>query len=305
MAKKTLTIVSVTGSQAYAQGAVYSIETSFLELQHKISHIECLLISPERPYYCPSYIKHIPCKPFSYLEYNLFMLYGLGQFINTDFCLVVQNDGWVINGNNWKDDFFNYDYIGAPVPDLIEVVNNQYVRRFDIDFWQKHKDNLPPNIYESQNGGFSLRSRKLLNAPRALGLSLEISNFESFQQIPLEMKWNFNSDIRHAEDSYLSCIKRQILMHHGIKFAPRNIAAQFSVEYLPIQKIENIPLDSLFGCHFSSLLTLIGSKKVQVNVNIYSLNDFSTNKLLNLLSTYNYEFIVPTEFNKINFNRNA
>lgn len=54
--------------------------------------------------------------------------------VDTDHFLVVQWDGWAIDGTAWTDDFLNYDYIGAP-------------------WWYDH--------HNVGNGGFSLRSRDL------------------------------------------------------------------------------------------------------------------------------------------------
>ena len=48
-------------------------------------------------------------------EYNNFML-KIGEYIESDFALVVQDDGHIVNPNNWSDEFLAYDYIGAPWP---------------------------------------------------------------------------------------------------------------------------------------------------------------------------------------------
>ena len=48
-------------------------------------------------------------------EYNNFML-KIGEYIESDFALVVQDDGHIVNPNNWSDEFLAYDYIGAPCP---------------------------------------------------------------------------------------------------------------------------------------------------------------------------------------------
>jgi len=74
-------------------------------------------------------------------EYNDFMLYELDQHIDTDFCLVTQVNGFIINPHLWDDDFLNYDYIGAPW--------------FDLGWNRTNRIG---------NGGFSLRSKKLLKA---------------------------------------------------------------------------------------------------------------------------------------------
>jgi hypothetical protein len=75
-------------------------------------------------------------------EYSHFMVKKLADHITTDFVLVVQIDGFIMNVDKWTDDFLKYDYIGAP--------------------WhvsQLKKDMLPE--HRVGNGGFSMRSRKL------------------------------------------------------------------------------------------------------------------------------------------------
>lgn len=47
-------------------------------------------------------------------DYNHFVFKELGSYIDTGHILVIQHDGYVIDGNAWDPDFLNYDYIGAP-----------------------------------------------------------------------------------------------------------------------------------------------------------------------------------------------
>ncbi|MCK3654573.1 hypothetical protein A4G19_01950 [Pasteurellaceae bacterium Macca] len=125
-----ITIVSITGSSLYTQGSMFAIQQSYMQMPGA----KALLISPDRPADLPSYIQHIPCKPFSYIEYNFFVLYGLQHYIKTEFCLIVQNDGWVLDGNNWRDEFLNYDFIGAVVPTYLRYENNQ-LKKFSDSQW--------------------------------------------------------------------------------------------------------------------------------------------------------------------------
>lgn len=70
-------------------------------------------------------------------EYSEFMIKKLKDYFDTTHCLVIQHDGYVINGDAWDDEFLKYDYIGAP--------------------WLYPDDNVG-------NGGFSLRSLYLQRA---------------------------------------------------------------------------------------------------------------------------------------------
>lgn len=74
----------------------------------------------------------------SKLEYSKFMINKLDEYVNTTFCLVIQHDGYVLDGSAWDDDFMKYDYIGAS--------------------W------LYTDGRNVGNGGFSLRSKNLLTA---------------------------------------------------------------------------------------------------------------------------------------------
>jgi hypothetical protein len=40
----------------------------------------------------------------------------LAQAFDTDFCLCVQHDGWILNPERWTDEFLAWDFIGAPWP---------------------------------------------------------------------------------------------------------------------------------------------------------------------------------------------
>ena len=68
--------------------------------------------------------------------YSKFILQELHKHIHTDFVLIVQWDGYIINPEAWKPLFLDYDYIGA--------------------IWHWHPENRRVG-----NGGFSLRSKKL------------------------------------------------------------------------------------------------------------------------------------------------
>ncbi|MDO4626311.1 MAG: DUF5672 family protein [Pasteurellaceae bacterium] len=111
----SLTIISVTGHSGYTRGSMFAIHCSYLALKDKIADLRCVLISPERPADLPEQIRHIQCAQMTHKEYNAFSFLALGQFVDTDFALLVQNDGWVLHGDVWTDEFFQYDYIGAPV----------------------------------------------------------------------------------------------------------------------------------------------------------------------------------------------
>jgi hypothetical protein len=73
-------------------------------------------------------------------DYSDFCLYSISKHFDTDYVLIFQDDGFVLNHHLWDDEFFNYDYIGAPWPYSLK--------------WNS-------TDYRVGNGGFSLRSRAL------------------------------------------------------------------------------------------------------------------------------------------------
>jgi hypothetical protein len=122
------------------------------------------------------------------------MCYELCRYIETDFALVVQYDGYVVRPNKWKQEFLNYDYIGAP--------------------WARdtHYTKEGVNVRVG-NGGFSLRSKRLLLALTELKLPFTDDGTGFFH-----------------EDGILCSYYRKELENAGIKFAPVEVAARFSHE---------------------------------------------------------------------------
>lgn len=90
---------------------------------------------------CPSNVEFRAsdkCGPLTWANYSPWILKNLSSYITTDFCLIYQYDGFIINPDLWSDDFLDYDYIGAIWPNVGQ-----------------------PN--RVGNGGFSLRSKKFLD----------------------------------------------------------------------------------------------------------------------------------------------
>ncbi len=115
-----------------------SIE-ALLACSNQISFAECLLFTDsQQP--APAPIRVIPIESLSTAEaYSNFLLHKLVGHIRAPHCLVVQWDGFVIKPTRWDPRFLDFDYIGAP--------------------WPQFHDG-----HEVGNGGFSLRSRRLLEA---------------------------------------------------------------------------------------------------------------------------------------------
>lgn len=115
-------------------------------------------------------------------EYSQFMLKNLADHVATSHCLVVQWDGYVVHPERWDPAFLECDYLGAS--------------------WPQFSDG-----YDVGNGGFSLRSRRLLKACQA----------EEFRP-------------SHPEDVAIGRINRRWLEAQGMRFATCQMADAFSAE---------------------------------------------------------------------------
>lgn len=57
-------------------------------------------------------ITDVPIK--SKEEYSRYCIKELHKQVQTDFMLVIQWDGYVLNANAWNPEWLKYDWIGAP-----------------------------------------------------------------------------------------------------------------------------------------------------------------------------------------------
>jgi Protein of unknown function (DUF5672) len=220
MAHSQLTIVSVYGHNNGAS-AIPSIVKSMQELPGS----QGLLISIEEPPNLPSNVVWKRCHNIDYLGYSLFMMHGLYAYIETDYCLIVQDDGWVLNGKNFKPEYYDYDYIGAPSHCAFGE-GNLYLH-FS---WTQATE--PVKVV--QNGGFSLRSKRFLEACNKHGI----------------MHLNSNEIHGWNEDAQLSAILKPLLKSYGYKYCPDEIAKYFSIEYVGLGfHEENFDYTKLVGHH--------------------------------------------------------
>ena len=146
-------------------------------------------------------------------DYNRMMIEDLHKYFTTSHCLVVQPDSFVVDSDLWKDEFLQFDYIGAPWSNKIRI-NSELVLNFEENC--------------VGNGGFSLRSRKLVETTAKI-------NFKSLK-FPIK-----------AEDVVICHFLYQEMIDNGIRFAPVKLAAQFSMEN--VENLYGQNVDSVFGFH--------------------------------------------------------
>jgi hypothetical protein len=165
------------------------------------------LLSHDCPATLPNNIEFCKIKQITSIDdYSYRTIYELPHFIKTDFALIIQQDGFVVNVSSWREEFLAFDYIGAP--------------------WTLPRDSFSyrdrlGKIVRVGNGGFSMRSKRLLDLANALNLPWE----------PFHGYYN--------EDGFICCKNRHLYEANGCKFAPIEVAAHFSREAL-IPEFEHI-----------------------------------------------------------------
>ena len=212
MNKKVLlpdvTLIAVTSVNIDQTQVALSISSENIEF----SSIK--LLSPTSPNHKISNIEYVTIPKIDYLGYSRFMIKDLYKYFTTKFCLIIQADGFVVDPNFWKNEFLNYDYIGAPWPDKVIVSPENY--------------SLSLNENRVGNGGFSLRSNKLVKATSEI----------DFEKLTFPVQ---------AEDMLICHYLYKEMIKRGINFAPPTIAASFSMEDPGNLYGQNI--DSVFGFH--------------------------------------------------------
>jgi hypothetical protein len=256
MVHDQLTIVSVYGHNNGAS-AIPSILKSMKELKGS----KGLLISLEKPPKLPKKIAWKRCHYIDYLGYSLFMMHGLYAYIETDYCLVVQDDGWVLNGKNFKPEYYDYDYIGAP--SHCAFSDGHLYLHFS---WTEATE--PVKVV--QNGGFSLRSKRFLEACNKHGI----------------MHLNSNEIHGWNEDAQLSCILKPVLQSYGYKYCPDEIAKYFSIEFAGRGfHEENFDYNKLLG-HHAQTRKLASTNHVVVPID--PINSYGEIEFLDWLQTKGY-----------------
>lgn len=143
-------------------------------------------------------------------SWNKAVIYDLPKFINTDFCLFIHHDGYVIHPELWQPSWLGYDYIGAPWP--LPVDDYSY--------------RTPNGRLVRVGNSISLRSKKLMDLVATR---------------PMEYHYGNNN-----EDGQICVWERDWLEEQGCKFAPISVAKYFSKEHtVP----ENIDVDKTFAFH--------------------------------------------------------
>ena len=182
MSASRLSLPQVTLCAASSVNVVATIRA----LEYSLAQVEfgaCLLFTDAVVMPSRAEITVVPITPItSAAAYSQFLLSRMVDHIETSHCMIAQWDGHVLDAEAWRPDFLDYDYIGASWP--------QFTDGYDVG-----------------NGGFSLRSRAMMENCRH-------PDFQSF----------------HPEDIAIGRGNRGWLESRGMRFPSRALADCFSAE---------------------------------------------------------------------------
>ncbi len=203
-----VTLLAATSSEM--DEAQVSMRISLQNIEFGAAKLLCTT-APKQKYPDIEYVSIPPLNSVD--DYNEIIFQDLHKYFETSHCLIVQSDSFVVNSNLWKEEFLKFDYIGAPWSNKIQLNPNLVLH-------------LEKNTVG--NGGFSLRSHKLAEASAKI-------NFNSLK-FPLK-----------SEDIIICHYLYKEMLNNGIRFAPPELAAQFSMEN--VNHLYGQDVNSVFGFH--------------------------------------------------------
>ncbi len=134
-------------------------------------------------------------------DWNKRIVYDLPKYIDTDFCLLIHADGYVIHPELWKEEWLGLDYIGSPWP-----------LPTDSFSYRDSRGNV-----QRVGNSVSLRSKKLM-------------------ELVTTREWKAYYGNTN-EDGFICCHHRNWLEEQGCKFATFEQALMFGKEHeLPENK---------------------------------------------------------------------
>lgn len=133
----------------------------------------------------------------SHVEYSLFCLKRLHEFVDTPHLLIAQHDSWIINPHAWDTAWLTYSFIGP-----------LFIHQHEI------------SALSVGTGGFSLRHRDLMACASSLAPEWDHSDPESTK--------NVQANLGCYEDGAVSFLFRNHLESKGFTYAPPKEAAKFA-----------------------------------------------------------------------------
>jgi len=156
-----------------------------------------LLFSHLEPSWPVDGVAWVPIEPItSRGQFSDWVVCHLADYIETSHVLMCHEDGFAVNLEHWTDEFLEYDFVGAPWP---------------LSWFSPE--------HRVGNGGFSLRSKRLLH----------------YLQCNRDRLWGLSGQYRPEhqpnEDLHFCVHRRTELESVGFRWPSVELAAQFSMEW--------------------------------------------------------------------------
>lgn len=234
---KDLTIVAIDSLN-------YNLTALALDKTREIFPLAQVVVFSDYDFY-----KHgtfIKIDKFKITEHSRICLQDVHSVVNTTWALFIQYDGFPTREDLWLEDFLNYDYIGSPM-------------------------GVSPSIVG--NGGFSLRSKKLLNLTRFIPQG--------------------NNDAHDWLEDQLICRKyRPWLEKHGVKFAPMSLAQKWGT-----QGVLSIVPPGTFGFHSPEVIAELCGREFTLDWLHNTTDDIFKNKNIYIIP---YHLWLWKEYDELN-----
>ena len=177
-----------------------------------IDFAEAVLITHRKPLLLPKEITYKHIDKLDHIDrFNYETVYHMGDYVNTEYALLVHYDGFVVHPEMWQDEFLKYDYIGSPWP---------LPKEGDTTTFR----DIYGNICRVGNS-VSLRSKRLMDFPRKANVPWVGEEKDGF--------------VYYNEDGFICCKIRHLLEAEGMQIAPLEVAKYFGHENM-IPEIEGI-----------------------------------------------------------------
>lgn len=205
-----VTLAAVTSVKIYE--TIKALEYSMRGIEFG----EVVLITHRRPWMLPKEITYKHTSKLTDIDcFNYKIAYELGEYIQTDYVLLIHYDGFVVHPEKWREEFLKYDYIGSPWPIPEEGKQHCY-------------HDIYGNLCRVGNS-VSLRSKRLLDFPGQAGLV-----------------WEKDEDGFYNEDIFICCRNKHRLEEAGMRIAPVEVAKYFGHEH-PVPEV--LEVDAPFVFH--------------------------------------------------------
>ena len=173
---------------------------------------DAVLITHEKPERLPSCIRYAHIDELKNIDdFNYHMVYDLGDYIETDYAMVVHADGFIVHPEKWRGDFLDYDFIGSPWPLPDEGDTTSY-------------RDINGNLHRVGNS-VSIRSKRLMDFPKK-------------NNVPWVGEYAFGK-MWYNEDGFICTKIRHLLEADGMRIAPLELAVYFGHETM-IPEIKGI-----------------------------------------------------------------